>query len=218
MQVPNLNRKCLNSGNKWHNSYANEKELKLEGMPKSSTRTEMPLKSENLATCDTDPNSASQTPTPPKPRFCFKCGEDGHIAANCTDGPNPDPIQKKNAKLRDKRDRFWAQQGACKSIFKLVEAPATGRPGAEYINQISPIAMTHNVKGEIKAKAPEGNDGLNHTLSPALVGPCCVSTISMGDTRCDSILDTGSQVTTISETFHSRYIPPHPAHLSSARG
>lgn len=54
------------------------------------------------------------------------------------------------------------------------------------------------------------------------MGPCCISTVSVGDTQCESILDTGSQVTTISETFHSRYLASLPikpiSHLLEIEG
>lgn len=68
--------------------------------------------------------------------------------------------------------------------------------------------MTHNVEEETGIKLPEG--GLPHTVPPGLVGPRCVSTVFIGDTKCQSILDTGSQVTTISETFRSRYLASFP--------
>lgn len=82
--------------------------------------------------------------------------------------------------------------------------------------------MTHNVKEEPRAKSPESCDGLNHTLPLGLVGPRCVSTVYVGDVRCESILDTGSQVTTISETFHSRHLASLPikpiSHLLEVEG
>lgn len=84
-------------------------ELKHEGNASSSTRMETPLQSESLAARVAGP-PMSQTPTQPRPWFCFKCGEDGHIAANCTNEPNPGLVRKKNAELREKRNRFWAQQ------------------------------------------------------------------------------------------------------------
>lgn len=68
--------------------------------------------------------------------------------------------------------------------------------------------MTHNVEEKTGVETPDG--GPPHTLPPGLVGPRCVSTVSIGDTRCQSILDTGSQVTTISETFRSNYLPSFP--------
>ena len=97
-----------------------------------------------------------------------------------------------------------------------------GRPRAEDINQISPRVMTHNVKEEPRDKSPESCDGLNHTLPLGLVGPRCVSTVYVGDVRCESILDTGSQVRTISETFHSRHLASLPikpiSHLLEVEG
>lgn len=70
--------------------------------------------------------------------------------------------------------------------------------------------MTRNVDEETGIKSPECFEGLNHNLPPGLVGPRCVSPVSVGDTVCESILDTGSQVTTISEPFHSRYLASSP--------
>lgn len=80
--------------------------------------------------------------------------------------------------------------GRPQTLFKLLAAPAAGRPGAEDIDQKSPIAMTHDVKEETTAEAPEGSSGLNHSLSPGLVVPRCVFTVSVGDIRCESILNT----------------------------
>lgn len=93
--------------------------LTHEEVPSSSTRKESPLQSEHLAAYVTNPDSTSRTATPPKPWFCFKCGETGHIAANCTNSPNPDLVRKKNGELRDKRNRFWAQQAARKASLNL---------------------------------------------------------------------------------------------------
>ena len=86
------------------------KELKYEGPPGNSARMETPLQSESLAAHVTGP-LVSSTPTQPRPWFCFKCGKDGHIAVSCTDEPNPSLVRKKNAELREKRNRFWARQG-----------------------------------------------------------------------------------------------------------
>lgn len=40
----------------------------------------------------------------PKPWFCFKCGEDGHIAARCSNAPNPVLVHQKNEELKRKRE------------------------------------------------------------------------------------------------------------------
>ncbi|KAK7893154.1 hypothetical protein WMY93_022306 [Mugilogobius chulae] len=83
--------------------------------------------------------------------------------------------------------------------FKLLEAPAMGRSGAEVKEQISPTLMLHNERSL-------ENDSHSCKLPPGLVGPRCTSTILIGNVKCESILDTGSQVTTISEAFHSKYL------------
>ena len=85
-----------------------------------------------------------------------------------------------------------------------------GRPGAEDVNQTSPTVMTHIVGEETKVETPIPWEGFPHTLPPGLVGPRCVSTVSVGDISCQSILDSGSQVTTISETFHSENLASSP--------
>lgn len=40
-----------------------------------------------------------------KPWFCFKCGQDGHIAAKCDNPENPALVRKKNSELRAKREK-----------------------------------------------------------------------------------------------------------------
>lgn len=48
----------------------------------------------------------------PKPWYCFKCGEDGHIASTCNNIPNPTLVQAKKAELREKRHAWEAQNGS----------------------------------------------------------------------------------------------------------
>ncbi|XP_076829405.1 zinc finger CCHC domain-containing protein 18-like [Brachyhypopomus gauderio] len=94
------------------------KDFKREEPLSDSPKKEAPLRGESLAGHVTSP-STPQTPTQPKPGFCFKCGEDGHIAVKCTNEPNPGLVRKKNAELRDKRNRFWARQGGAGSSLNL---------------------------------------------------------------------------------------------------
>lgn len=52
-------------------------------------------------------------------------------------------------------------------------------------------------------------------LPVGLIGPRCAATVSLEGVQCESILDSGSQVTTISEKFHATYLsslPIQPIH------
>lgn len=42
----------------------------------------------------------------PKPWFCFKCGQDGHIAPTCSSQPNPSLVEEKRLQLKHKQ-KFW---------------------------------------------------------------------------------------------------------------
>lgn len=54
----------------------------------------------------------TKVPGMPRAWFCFKCGEDNHIAARCVNEPNPTLVHKKNAELKRKQSDFVAQQAA----------------------------------------------------------------------------------------------------------
>ena len=48
----------------------------------------------------------SKTSTQPRPWYCFKCGEDGHISSACSNNPNPTLVNEKRDQLRE-RQRLW---------------------------------------------------------------------------------------------------------------
>lgn len=50
----------------------------------------------------------NQTPCFPKPWFCFKCGEDGRIAAYCSNAPNPVLVHQKNTEMKQKSEAHRA--------------------------------------------------------------------------------------------------------------
>lgn len=47
----------------------------------------------------------------PKPWYCFRCGEDGHIASSCINAPNPNLVQAKRKELREKQHAWDMQNG-----------------------------------------------------------------------------------------------------------
>ena len=48
----------------------------------------------------------------PKAWFCFKCGEDGHIAVHCSNAPNAVLVHQKHAELKRKREAHRTQHTA----------------------------------------------------------------------------------------------------------
>lgn len=54
----------------------------------------------------------------PKPWYCFKCGEDGHIASTCNNVPNPALVQAKKSELREKQ-RVWEAQNGSSTTHQL---------------------------------------------------------------------------------------------------
>lgn len=57
--------------------------------------------------------SDQQASSRPKPGYCFKCGEDGHVATNCSNAPNAALVDAKRKELRE-RQKEWDKENASK--------------------------------------------------------------------------------------------------------
>lgn len=51
-------------------------------------------------------SSGGLTSTRPRPSYCFRCGEDGHIAVNCENDPDPAKVESKRHQLREKQAQW----------------------------------------------------------------------------------------------------------------
>lgn len=68
-----------------------------------------------LITSAANPQPAFKSPTHPKPWFCFKCVQDGHIAAKCDNEANPALVRKKNSELKVRRENYQITQSPSQS-------------------------------------------------------------------------------------------------------
>lgn len=77
-----------------------------------------------------------------------------------------------------------------------------GHPGAGNPDHVSPITPT--------TEPIQSNLSSDNGLPQGLIGPQCSASVLVDGIPCDSIMDSGSQVTTISESFRHTYLPDLP--------
>ena len=58
-----------------------------------------------------EPTSANAPRPQPKAWFCFKCGDNGHIARQCENPPNRELVDQKNRELKVKQDEWRDRYG-----------------------------------------------------------------------------------------------------------
>lgn len=76
--------------------------------------------------------------------------------------------------------------------------------------KMCPMFMTHQTN-ERSIPEPSGSNGrISCDLLDGLIGPHCALTVGIEGEQCESILDTGSQLTTISEKFHAAFLTSLP--------
>lgn len=76
------------------------------------TKPENLERKESLAVSTRPSRGPPKLPGMPRAWFCFKCGEDNHIAARCTNEPNQSLVHQKNTELKRKQADFAARQAA----------------------------------------------------------------------------------------------------------
>lgn len=67
---------------------------------------------------NTQSSSGSTANGRPRPWYCFRCGEDAHLAVNCDGEPNPFLVEEMRQLLKE-RQRQWDQQNGSTGIQQL---------------------------------------------------------------------------------------------------
>lgn len=62
--------------------------------------------------------SGLTAPTRPRPWYCFRCGEDAHLAVNCVSEPNPLLVEEKRRLLKEKQWQ-WDQHNGSTEVHQL---------------------------------------------------------------------------------------------------
>lgn len=87
------------------------KKQKKSSKPKDKAECdlrEMAMATPSIKVTSAKPANLRQS-NQPKPWYCFKCGQDGHISASCSNDPDPTLVADKRKQLREKR-RIWEMQ------------------------------------------------------------------------------------------------------------
>lgn len=121
--------------------------------------------------------------------FCYRCGENGHIATRCT---APENLQK-----------------VIRKLIRLVRVSPL--PNKENPN---PAAEEQHVARTNKVEVPEPNTD----LPEGLVGPSFIHTIKVNDVVCNALIDSGSNVTIIFESWYNEHLPDVPIKPLSGLG
>ncbi|KAK7905176.1 hypothetical protein WMY93_017783 [Mugilogobius chulae] len=62
------------------------------------------------------PKSSASSTVSPKPGFCFRCGEDGHIKPQCVNPPNSALVSKKRKQFNEKKQRWQKQTSSSEQL------------------------------------------------------------------------------------------------------
>lgn len=83
--------------------HQHERSARSSGLPAKAGSTPTALNASEL------PRHGGPTTYRPRPGYCFRCGEDRHLAINCENVPNSLKVEEKRRQLRDAQARWDLQ-------------------------------------------------------------------------------------------------------------
>ncbi|KAL7831312.1 hypothetical protein SRHO_G00308150 [Serrasalmus rhombeus] len=127
--------------------------------------------------------SSSISPRSHSDFFCYRCGEDGHISAKCQAPEDPQRVIQKFI-----RARHAAKDGK--------------RESAVHSEDDSPKIYVN--RGVVRGKSK--------CIPGGLVGPPSLVPVKVGGRQCTALIDSGSQVTIVFESWYTQHLAHKPLH------
>ncbi|XP_055011546.1 paraneoplastic antigen Ma1 homolog [Boleophthalmus pectinirostris] len=127
-------------------------------------------------------NSPVKTAPETEERFCYRCGENGHLAGKCS---RPENQTKVIQRLLQALKRAKTSSSQSKAESPSQDPACTVRKSTIDVLQSAGI--------------PEG-----------LIGPPSVEPLRVNGHLCDALLDSGSRVSIIFESWYRKYLPSTP--------
>lgn len=123
--------------------------------------------------------------------ICYSCGEPGHTSRYCSQGAEP-------ATVTDRSRRSTQVPGT--NIGNVPTVPVQNSPGPSMI----------------RSHTAEWTDKATDTLKNGAFGDCLTIEVKIAGVETNCLLDTGSEVSTITESHFKRYFGEQELRLSSA--
>ncbi|KAL6459408.1 hypothetical protein MHYP_G00328800 [Metynnis hypsauchen] len=115
--------------------------------------------------------------------FCYRCGDDGHVAAKCQAPENPQRV-----------------------IQKFIHARHAVRDGRK---ETRGSAGDDSFNVQVNRGVINGQNG---RLPRGLVGPLSTALVKVEGIKCIALIDSGSQVTIIFDSWYNRHLTHLPLH------
>lgn len=158
----------------------------VEALKKQVKQLQQKVKSKVSYQAETSPTvrtvNAPNRKSDADERFCYRCGESGHMAGKCRNPENQNKV-----------------------IQKLIQALKKAKTA-------SPQPTTEETTAETacSVRRSEVAKVVPHSVPDGLIGPPSIEHVKVNGHLCDALLDSGSRVSIIFESWYKRYLSDTP--------